>query len=74
MPRIPSTAQQLKDDTGFTNFAKDNPRFECNKQRSDGTAVLYRGEEGYTGKDSVTVQIVYVDGRETTAHYSIDVK
>jgi hypothetical protein len=67
-------AATLKDDTGFTNFAKDNPRFECNKQRSDGTAVLYRGEEGYTGKDSVTVQIVYVDGRETTAHYSIDVK
>jgi hypothetical protein len=64
----------LKDDTGFTNFAKDNPRFECNKQRSDGTAVLYRGEEGYTGKDSVTVEIVYVDGRETSAHYSIDVK
>jgi hypothetical protein len=64
----------LKDDTGFTNFAKDNSRFECNKQRSDGTAVLYRGEEGYTGKDSVTVEIVYVDGRETSVHYSIDVK
>jgi hypothetical protein len=64
----------LKDDTGFTNFAKENSRFECNKQRSDGTAVLYRGEEGYTGKDSVTVEIVYVDGRESGAHYSIDVK
>jgi Domain of Unknown Function with PDB structure (DUF3857)/Transglutaminase-like superfamily len=64
----------LKDDTGFTNFAKDNSRFECNKQRSDGTAVLYRGEEAYTGKDSVTVEIVYVDGRETSVHYSIDVK
>jgi hypothetical protein len=64
----------LKDDTGFTNFAKDNPRFECNKQRSDGTALLYRAEEGYTGKDAVTVEIVYVDGRETSSHYSIDVK
>lgn len=64
----------LKDDTGFTNFAKDNPRFECNKQRSDGTALLYRGDEGYTGADSVTVETVYVDGRETSSHYSIDVK
>jgi hypothetical protein len=67
-------AATLKDDTGFTNFAKDNSRFECNKQRSGGTAVLYRGEEGYTGNDSVTVEIVYVDGRETSVHYSIDVK
>ncbi len=64
----------LKEDTGFTNFAKENPRFECNKQRSDGTALLYRAEEGYTGKDSVTVQIVYADGRESSSRYSIDVK
>jgi hypothetical protein len=64
----------LKEDTGFTNFANDNLRFECNKQRSSGTAVFYRGEEGYTGKDSVTVDIVYDDGRKTSAHYSIEVK
>ncbi len=64
----------LKEDTGFTNFAKDNPRFECNKQRSNGMALLYRAEEGYTGKDSVTVQIVYLDGRESSSRYSIDVK
>jgi hypothetical protein len=64
----------LRQDTGFTNFAKDNPRFECNQQRTDGTAILYRGEAGYAGRDSVTVEIVYADGRETSVRYSIDVK
>jgi hypothetical protein len=64
----------LKEDTGFTNFPKDNPRFECNGQRSDGTAVLYRSEAGYTGKDALTVHLVYADGRESNLRYVIDVK
>ena len=60
--------------TGFTNFAKDNPRFECNKQRSEGSVVWYQAEAGYTGKDSLTVEVVYPDGRESSMRYSIDVK
>jgi len=64
----------LKDDTEFTNFAKDDPHFECNKEKSGGTAILYRGEEGYTGKDFVTVEVVYANGRGIRWHYSIDVK
>jgi hypothetical protein len=64
----------LKQDTGFANFPKENPRFECNQQRSDGTAVLYQGEAGYTGKDAVTVEIVYADGRQSSLRYAIEVK
>jgi hypothetical protein len=64
----------LKDDIEFTNFAKDDSHFDCNKQKSSGTALLYRGEEGYTGKDSVTVEVVYANGRGISWHYSIDVK
>jgi hypothetical protein len=64
----------LKEDTGFTNYPKDNPRFECNTQRSDGTVILYRSEAGYIGKDSLTVHLVYADGRESSLRYVIDVK
>jgi transglutaminase-like putative cysteine protease len=64
----------LKQDTGFTNFPKENLRFECNKQRSDGTAVLYRSEVGFMGRDAVLVEIVYTDGRESSIRYWIDVK
>jgi hypothetical protein len=61
-------------DTGFTSFAKENPRSACNTQRTDGTAVLYHSEEGYTGKDSVTVEIAYADGHEVSTRYTIEVK
>ena len=64
----------LKQDTGFTNYPKGNPRFECNKERSEGTAVFYEGGAGYTGKDSVVVEWRYADGREGSVRYSIDVK
>ena len=64
----------LKQDTGFTNYPKENPRFECNKERSEGTAVFYEGGAGYTGKDSVVVEWRYADGREGSVRYSIDVK
>jgi hypothetical protein len=64
----------LKEDTAFTGFAKENPRYECNKQKSSVTAVLYRGADGYTGKDAVTVEVAYPDGGESTIRYSIDVK
>jgi transglutaminase-like putative cysteine protease len=64
----------LKEETGFTSFAEDDPRFACNKRRSSGTAVFYRGEEGYAGKDSVTVKVVYADGRETSMRFVIEVK
>jgi len=64
----------LRQDTGFTNYPKENLRFECNKQRSDGTAVLYRSEAGFIGRDSVLIEIIYVDGRESSFRYWIDVK
>jgi hypothetical protein len=61
-------------DTGFTSFAKENPRSACNTQRINGNAVLYRSEEGYTGKDSVTVEVAYADGREASTRYEIEVR
>jgi transglutaminase-like putative cysteine protease len=64
----------LKEDTGFTSFAKDNPRFECNSKRSDGLAVLYRSQDGFAGQDSVTVEIGYADGRQRSWRYSIEVR
>jgi hypothetical protein len=64
----------LKQDTGFTNFPKENPSFECNKDRSEGTAVFYRSEAGYTGKDSMVVELLYAEGNESSLRYSIDVK
>ena len=59
---------------GQLNPPKENPRFECNKERTEGTAIFYRGDAGYTGMDSVVVEVRYADGREGRVRYSIDVK
>lgn len=35
--------------TGFPNYDKSNSRFECNQHKTDGTAVWYRSDPGYSG-------------------------
>jgi hypothetical protein len=64
----------VENGTGFTNFPQNNPRYECNKHRTDGVSISYEPNEGFTGTDSVTVDIVFPYGNATKRHYSIDVR
>ena len=59
---------------GFTNFAKDNQRYECNTRRSDGTLVFYEPKSDYAGADSISLYVIYPGGLAQTRHYSIEVK
>jgi hypothetical protein len=43
---------------GFTNFAKDNQRYECNTRRSDGTLVFYEPKPDYAGADSISLYVI----------------
>jgi hypothetical protein len=61
----------LKEDTGFTGLARDNSRFECNKQKSERTALVHRGEDGFAGRDSATAGMVQAGGRESGTHFAI---
>jgi hypothetical protein len=60
--------------TGFSTFVQNNPRFECNKRRTDGVNLSYAPEEGFTGTDSVTVEVVGPDGSAHKRHFAIEVK
>jgi hypothetical protein len=60
--------------TGFTNFPQSNPRFECNKRKSDGVSVIYQPNAQFTGKDSITVEIIWPSGQSFKRRYAIDVK
>jgi transglutaminase-like putative cysteine protease len=64
----------IEDGQGFTNFPKDNQRYECNTRRSDGTLVFYQPGPGYTGADSLTLDIIFPSGSTAKWHYSIEVK
>lgn len=60
--------------TGFTNFPQDNPRYECNKRKSEGVSLVYEPDMRFIGTDSITVDVILPSGRSIKRHYSIEVK
>jgi hypothetical protein len=64
----------VENGAGFTNFPKDNLRYECNKSRSDGVVVVYEPESEFKGTDSVLIDAIYASGTSRKLHYAIEVK
>jgi hypothetical protein len=64
----------IENGQGFTNFPKENQRYDCNTRKSDGVLIFYEPSSGYTGTDSTTLYIIMPTGFTTTRHYSIEVK
>jgi hypothetical protein len=64
----------IENSTGFTNFPANNLRAECNKQRSDGVAIIYKPEPGYTGPDSADFDAIFPTGNLSKRHYTIAVR
>ena len=60
--------------TGFTNFQQSNPRFECNKHKSDGVVLVFEPNAHFVGIESVMVEILYPSGAAVKRHYAIEVK
>lgn len=49
-------------------------RYECNKRRLDGVVLHYEPNPGFTGTDSLTVDVVFPSGSSSKRHYAIAVK
>jgi transglutaminase-like putative cysteine protease len=64
----------IENGQGFTGFAKDNQRYDCNMRKSDGTFVFYEPEAGFAGKDSMTLDIIFPTGHSSRQRYAIDVR
>jgi hypothetical protein len=64
----------IENGQSFTNFPKDNQRYDCNTRKSDGTLVFYDPESGFSGKDSITLDVIFPLGQSSKRHYSIEVK
>jgi hypothetical protein len=67
-------ALAVENGQAFTNYPKDNQRYDCNTRKSDGTLVFYQAKSDYRGPDSVTLYVITPLGAAFTRHYSIDVK
>jgi hypothetical protein len=64
----------VENGTGFPTFPASNTRFKCNSTRSDGVVISYTPNPGYTGHDSVMMEIIYPDGNAAKRRYAIDVR
>ena len=64
----------VENGTGFPNFPPNNQRYECNKVKSDGVAVVYEPRPGFTGADSIMLDVIFPSGVEIKRRYSIAVK
>jgi hypothetical protein len=64
----------IENGQAFTNFQKDNQRYDCNTRKSDGTLVFYQPNGDYSGADSITLYAIFPFGAAQTRHYAIDVK
>ncbi len=59
---------------GYTNFAAANPRNHCNSRPTRGSNLTYVSNPGYTGQDSVAVDVIFPNGREGQSVFNLTVK
>jgi hypothetical protein len=64
----------VENGTGFSTFPASNSRSKCNDSRSDGAIISYTPNPGYTGADSITMDVIYPDGLVSKRRYAIDVR
>jgi hypothetical protein len=64
----------IQNGQGFTSFARQNQRYDCNMRKSDGTFVFYDPEPGFTGRDQVTLDVIFPTGQASDQRYAIEVR
>jgi hypothetical protein len=57
----------------FSHFAAA-PYDRCNSRRVAGVSAEYRPERGFTGTDTLSLDIIYASGRERVESFAITVK
>jgi|KBSSwiStaDraftv2_1062776.scaffolds.fasta_scaffold309967_3 hypothetical protein len=58
----------------FPSFSRANQRYDCNRRRVPGTLVRYVSNRGFTGSDSVGIEIFFVTGTYQSKSYTINVR
>jgi hypothetical protein len=58
----------------FPDFPPHNVRSACNRRRVPGTVATYIARRGYTGPDSVSLEIIFPSGQQRQASYSLMVR
>lgn len=64
----------IKPVADYPSFPAANPRHECNVKKIEGQQVWYSPDAGYTGPDSVALDIIFPNGNARQTSYSINVR
>ncbi len=60
---------------GYTSsFVQANPRSHCNYRSTAGVNATYTAERGYTGPDTLALDIIFPTGEERQFAYDLNVK
>jgi len=65
---------KVEEGEDYTDFAKGNPRYDCNKKKLPGSLVYYQPEGGIAGRDSAQVEAAYPTGAVKSISYDIYVR
>jgi TonB family protein len=58
----------------YTNYPKENQRYQCNLKKSPVTDVYYKSNSGYLGTDSTLIEAASPTGTTITRIYTITVR
>jgi hypothetical protein len=65
---------EIVTEKGFTTYAKDDQKYNCNEKQSDLTAFYYKSREDFKGKDRFVVEVFYPIGSYRKKIFNIDVR
>jgi hypothetical protein len=49
---------------GYSSYASENPRHQCDFRPTPGTNLMYVSNPGYTGPETVAVDAIFPSGRK----------
>jgi hypothetical protein len=72
----PPTHGEVTTDRGvdYTNYPKENQRYQCNLRQSPVSNVYYKSNPGYLGTDTTLIEAVSPSGVPITRIYQITVR
>ena len=60
--------------SSFPRYPENSEWFQCNKVKAPGTLVMYKSEDGFTGKDHFDVEFIGPRGADLITRYVVTVK
>jgi hypothetical protein len=64
----------VEQDTSYTFFERNDQRYRCNLNKSQGTLVYYKSDAGYFGPDTAVVETIWPTSSTRITTYNMSVK